>query len=85
MTARSGSGVFKEILPGGLRLIVEPLREFSSVSIGVWVLAGSRDEETSQSGISHLIEHLAFKGTARRSARTSACSWALSRRRWRRT
>ncbi len=72
MTARSGAGVFKEILPNGLRVIIEPLREFSSVSIGVWVLAGSRDEESSQSGISHLIEHLAFKGTSRRSAKQIA-------------
>lgn len=72
MTARSGAGVVKEILPNGLRVIIEPLREFSSVSIGIWVLAGSRDEEISQSGISHLIEHLAFKGTSRRTAKQIA-------------
>jgi len=72
MTARSGPGVVKETLPNGLRVIIEPLREFSSVSIGLWVLAGSRDEETSQSGICHLIEHLAFKGTPRRSAKQIA-------------
>jgi predicted Zn-dependent peptidase len=72
MTARSGAGVVKEILPNGLRVITEPLREFSSVSIGIWVLAGSRDEETSQSGISHLIEHLTFKGTSHRTAKQIA-------------
>ena len=72
MTARSGAGVVKEILPNGLRVIVEPLREFSSVSIGIWVLAGSRDEASDQSGISHLIEHLTFKGTSRRSAKQIA-------------
>jgi predicted Zn-dependent peptidase len=72
MTARSGAGVVKEILPNGLRVIIEPLREFSSVSIGIWVLAGSRDEVTSQSGISHLIEHLTFKGTSRRTAKQIA-------------
>ena len=72
MTARSKAGVVKEILPNGLRVIIEPLREFSSVSIGIWVLTGSRDEEISQSGISHLIEHLAFKGTASRSAKQIA-------------
>jgi predicted Zn-dependent peptidase len=72
MIARSGAGVVKEILPNGLRVIAEPLREFSSVSIGIWILAGSRDEETSQSGISHLIEHLTFKGTSRRTARQIA-------------
>lgn len=72
MTARSGEGVVKEILPNGLRVIMEPLREFSSVSIGIWVLAGSRDEKISQSGISHLIEHLVFKGTSRRTAKQIA-------------
>jgi predicted Zn-dependent peptidase len=46
MIARSGAGVVKEILPNGLRVIAEPLREFSSVSIGIWILAGSRDEES---------------------------------------
>jgi predicted Zn-dependent peptidase len=72
MTARSGTGVVKEILPNGLKVIIEPLREFSSVSMGIWVLTGSRDEEISQSGISHFIEHLAFKGTSRRTARQIA-------------
>ena len=72
MTARSGAGVVKDVLPNGLRVIIEPLREFSSVSVGIWILAGSRDEETGQSGISHLIEHLAFKGTPRRSAKQIA-------------
>ena len=72
MTSRSGTGVVKEILPNGLRVIIEPLREFSSVSMGIWVLAGSRDEEASQSGISHLIEHLTFKGTSRRTAKQIA-------------
>jgi predicted Zn-dependent peptidase len=72
MTSRSGTGVVKEILPNGLRVIIEPLREFSSVSMGIWVLNGSRDEEASQSGISHLIEHLNFKGTSRRTAKQIA-------------
>jgi predicted Zn-dependent peptidase len=72
MTARSGAGVVKEILPNGLSVLIEPLREFSSVSVGVWVLIGSRDEDISQSGISHLIEHLVFKGTPRRTAKQIA-------------
>ncbi len=72
MTARSGAGVVKEILPNGLRVIIEPLREFSSVSMGLWILTGSRDEKIDQSGISHLIEHLAFKGTSRRTAKQIA-------------
>lgn len=51
---------------------MEPLREFSSVSLGIWALVGSRDETAAQSGITHLIEHLAFKGTPRRDARKIA-------------
>ena len=72
MTARSGTGVVKEILPNGLTVIVEPLREFSSVSVGVWALIGSRDESQALSGISHLIEHLVFKGTSSRTAKQIA-------------
>ena len=72
MTARSGPGVVRETLPNGLRVILEPLKEFSSVSVGIWALTGSRDEDPGQSGISHLIEHLAFKGTGRRSAKQIA-------------
>jgi len=64
--------ILEETLPNGLKVIVEPLKEFSSVSIGVWVLVGSRDEVGVESGITHLIEHLAFKGTPRRDARRIA-------------
>ncbi len=69
MAARSSVGIVIETLPSGLRVIVEPLRDFSSVCVGLWVLTGSRDEEKSCSGISHMIEHLSFKGTATRSAK----------------
>jgi predicted Zn-dependent peptidase len=72
MKARPGAGVLTETLPNGLKIIIEPLREFSSVSIGVWVMTGSRDEQYAQSGITHLIEHLAFKGTPSRNARQIA-------------
>ncbi len=59
-------------LPNGLRVIAEPLPHLRSVSIGVWVRAGSILESPEQNGLSHFIEHLAFKGTARRSARQIA-------------
>ena len=59
-------------LPNGLRVIAEPLPHLRSVSIGVWVRAGSILESPRQNGLSHFIEHLAFKGTARRSARQIA-------------
>jgi len=72
MNQKRESVIFEEKLPNGLKVIVEPLKEFSSVSIGVWVLVGSRDEVEVQSGITHLIEHLAFKGTPRRNARQIA-------------
>jgi predicted Zn-dependent peptidase len=50
-------------LPGGLRVFTEPLAEATSVSLGVWIRAGSRDEMDEVAGISHLMEHMLFKGT----------------------
>jgi predicted Zn-dependent peptidase len=50
-------------LPGGLRVFSEPLAESTSVSLGVWIRAGSRDERDEVAGISHLMEHMLFKGT----------------------
>ena len=49
--------------PGGLRVFSEPLNEATSVSLGVWIRAGSRDEHDEVAGISHLMEHMLFKGT----------------------
>lgn len=53
----------------GLRVISEHVPGASSVSIGLWVNAGSRDEYLDQAGIAHFIEHMVFKGTAGRSMR----------------
>ena len=50
-------------LPGGLRIFSEPLEEATSVSLGVWIRAGSRDERDEVAGITHLMEHMLFKGT----------------------
>jgi len=50
-------------LPGGLRIFSEPLEESTSVSLGVWIRAGSRDERDEVAGITHLMEHMLFKGT----------------------
>ena len=50
-------------LPGGLRVFTEPLEEATSVSLGVWIRAGSRDEKDEVAGITHLMEHMLFKGT----------------------
>ncbi|MBA2617821.1 MAG: insulinase family protein, partial [Rubrobacter sp.] len=43
-------------LPGGLRVFSEPLSEATSVSLGVWIRAGSRDERDEVAGITHLME-----------------------------
>jgi predicted Zn-dependent peptidase len=53
----------KKELPGGLRIFSEPLDEATSVSLGVWIRAGSRDEKDAVAGITHLMEHMLFKGT----------------------
>jgi predicted Zn-dependent peptidase len=59
----SDPNVKRKDLPGGLRVFSEPLAESTSVSLGVWIRAGSRDEQDEVAGISHLMEHMLFKGT----------------------
>lgn len=55
-------------LPNGVRVITDPMPSVETVALGVWVAAGTRHETIEVNGISHLLEHMAFKGTARRSA-----------------
>jgi predicted Zn-dependent peptidase len=55
-------------LPSGLTVAVEPMVSTRSVSIGVWVGVGARDEPAEVSGVSHFLEHLLFKGTDTRGA-----------------
>ena len=55
-------------LPGGMRLVTDRMDSVESISLGVWVNAGARNESADINGVSHLLEHMAFKGTARRSA-----------------
>jgi predicted Zn-dependent peptidase len=64
----SGSGYKKTVLENGIKVVTEEIPYLKSVSIGVWVVTGSRDEEPQENGISHFIEHLLFKGTERRTA-----------------
>ncbi|MQA01417.1 MAG: insulinase family protein [Streptosporangiales bacterium] len=67
--ARDGAGATRRtVLPGGLRVVTEAVPNVRSVSFGVWVGVGSRDETSSLAGASHYLEHLLFKGTKRRSA-----------------
>jgi len=59
-------------LDNGLRIILEDIPFVRSVSFGIWVRNGSRDEDASTNGISHFIEHMLFKGTETRSAKEIA-------------
>ncbi len=67
MTAEK-SKIFKETLENGLTLIAEPNPANKSCAIGFFVRTGARDETSSESGISHFLEHMMFKGTQKRSA-----------------
>ncbi|MFE1600389.1 M16 family metallopeptidase [Methylobacterium sp. ID0610] len=59
-------------LPNGLTVATEPMPGVATATLGVWVGAGSRHERPEEHGLSHLIEHMAFKGTRMRSARAIA-------------
>ena len=58
----------RTVLPNGLLVLTESIPHVRSVSMGVWVNSGSRDETAAQNGISHFVEHMVFKGTTSRSA-----------------
>ncbi len=62
------SGVKKEVLTNGLVIITEAMPAVRSVSLGIWLRAGSRHERQPENGISHFLEHMVFKGTKNRSA-----------------
>ncbi len=55
-------------LSNGLRIVTENMPGLKSASVGIWVNAGGRHERVEQNGIAHFLEHMAFKGTARRNA-----------------
>jgi predicted Zn-dependent peptidase len=55
-------------LPNGFRIVTEAMPALDSAAIGLWVQAGGRHETVEQNGIAHFLEHMAFKGTKRRSA-----------------
>ena len=66
--------IVREVLDNGLRLITESMPHVRSVTIGVWLTRGSRDESDERSGIAHFVEHMLFKGTDTRSAEDIAQS-----------
>ncbi len=63
-----GGTVRRTVLPNGLRVLTEAIPAMRSVSFGIWVAVGSRDETGPQAGAAHFLEHLLFKGTHKRNA-----------------
>ena len=59
-------------LSSGLTVITDAMPHLETAALGVWTGVGGRDEKPNEHGISHLLEHMAFKGTTRRSAREIA-------------
>jgi predicted Zn-dependent peptidase len=64
--------ILREVLPNGLILLSEEMPHIRSISIGIWMKTGSRDEDAEINGISHFTEHMVFKGTKSRTARDIA-------------
>jgi predicted Zn-dependent peptidase len=62
----------RELLDNGIRVVTESIPHVRSVSLGLWINVGARDESKAESGISHFIEHMLFKGTKKRSAKDIA-------------
>ncbi len=63
-----GSIYQKTVLSDGLRVVTEKIPSVRSISLGVWVDVGARNESAAENGVTHLIEHMLFKGTKKRSA-----------------
>jgi predicted Zn-dependent peptidase len=62
----------KTVLDNGLTIITESINTFRSVSLGIWIKAGSRHEEPAEAGLAHFIEHVTFKGTPTRTPKQIA-------------
>jgi len=60
--------IYKTVLENGMRVVAERMSSVKSLSVGLWVNVGSRDEDPEEHGTSHFLEHMFFKGTATRSA-----------------
>ncbi len=65
-------GVEITCLPNGLNVLTQNMPNIETVALGIWVKAGARDERPEENGIAHFLEHMAFKGTKKRSARDIA-------------
>jgi predicted Zn-dependent peptidase len=64
----------KTILPNGLTIVSERIPSVRSVSVGIWIKSGSRQENLDSNGVAHFVEHMLFKGTKKRSSREIARS-----------
>jgi len=73
-TAPKTRDIARHTLPNGIRVVTERMPHVRSVSVGVWIATGSREETESQTGLSHFIEHMVFKGTKNRTAEQIARS-----------
>lgn len=71
-TTRLDEGVLRTDAPNGLTVLTETMPSLRSAAAGIWVRTASAHEPLEQMGVSHLLEHMVFKGTARRSAREIA-------------
>jgi len=71
-TVRLDDGLFHTQAPNGLTVLSESLPSVRSVALGVWVQTGSAHEPRAAMGVSHLLEHMVFKGSERRSAKELA-------------
>lgn len=67
-TKESISQVKKTELPSGLKIVTEHIESVKSISAGIWVKTGSRNESDELAGITHFLEHMLFKGTEKRTA-----------------
>jgi predicted Zn-dependent peptidase len=71
-TESPARNIRRTVLPNGLLVLTESIPHVRSVSMGVWIASGSRDEPQALNGISHFVEHMVFKGTTSRSAQQFA-------------
>src|ERR1700680_4160380 len=71
-TVSEPRNIRREVLPSVLNVLSEEMSHIRSISIGIWMKSGSRDEVAEHNGISHFVEHMVFKGTTSRSAKQIA-------------
>src|ERR1700684_2719810 len=64
----------RAVLPNGVRVVTERMAHVRSVTVGIWIGTGSREETLEETGLSHFVEHMVFKGTKNRTAEQIARS-----------